>query len=95
MDEINYLNIEVKDNLKAVKDYIDKGYLNWVMLEAGDEDRLQLINSIYPNLILYNPMKVLRDFDNTYIAALRALGDKSLSLFEQLEDIRSGKIWKK
>lgn len=95
MNEIDYLDKSIEDNMKAIKSYVEKGYLNWGMLEVDCEDRLYLINNVFPNTLISDPIKVLGDFENSYIAALRVIGDKSEELFNQLDNIRSGNIWKK
>lgn len=95
MNEVKYLDSTIDENMQAIRDYIKEGYLTWVMLEADPDGRLETINSIFGNVIVSNPMKIFSDYENSYLAALRAMGDKTKRLLEQIGEIRSGVVWKK
>lgn len=89
MDEKNYLK---SIDIRALKEYVDKGYLSWSMLEADEDSKIELIREVYPHL---DPLVMFRDLKSLYIDALYTTGYKADSLFKQLDDIRSGEVWKK
>lgn len=95
MNEVKYLDSTTDENMQAIRDYIKEGYLTWVMLEADPDSRLEAINEVFGNVIANNPMKIFSDYENSYLAALRAMGDKTKKLLEQIGEIRSGIVWKK
>lgn len=95
MNEVRYLDSTTDENMQAIRDYIKEGYLTWVMLEADLDDRLETINGVFGSVIVNNPMKIFSDYENSYLAALRAMGDKTKKLLEQIGEIRSGVVWKK
>lgn len=86
MNDRTYLDNTPECNLNLILQYAKEGHLDLYLLELEENDRVSLVEDIYPELRVYN--------EDVYLAALAALGDKTSRLMKQLDDIRSGAIWK-
>ena len=90
-----YYSVGEQENLEAVFNYIKDGYLEHAILDVTRGDKVDLICDVCFSEAKREKrvsLKYFFDLENSYLAALRVLGDKSKALFNQLNGIKNKRV---